>query len=61
MTCLRQLDMRLKGPEAAAALAPALQRLTWLCSLNLQGGDLGPDGVAALAPALQQLTGLRQL
>ncbi len=40
------------------ALAPALQQLTGLSSLQLQHSRMGPAGMAALAPALWHLTRL---
>ncbi len=47
--------------DGTAALAAALQHLTGLSKLDLQGCRLRSDGMAALAPALQQLTGVREL
>jgi hypothetical protein len=48
----------------AAALAPALQQLTGLTSLLLEGSFKGrwrAAEMAAVAPALQQLTRLQKL
>jgi hypothetical protein len=49
------------GREGAAALAPALARLTQLRVLDLQGNELGAAGVAELQPAFARLARLEAL
>ena len=49
------------GADGAAALAPALTRLSQLAHLSLSSNDVGSPGAAALAPALGRLTALTTL
>lgn len=49
------------GASGATAIAPALQRLTALQTLDLRDNDVAAEGMKALAPALGSLTSLREL
>jgi hypothetical protein len=59
------------GPEGAASLAPALEKMTQLTSLYLgrtamdyaqdEGNNIGPEGAASLAPALERMPQLTSL
>jgi hypothetical protein len=55
------------GPEGAASLAPALEKMPQLTSLHLGETSMvifnriGPEGAASLAPALEKMTQLTSL